>query len=77
MKFAHAHICHRKMQDYQGCPLAFFAKASFQILCVNFSTQTVMRNDSTDDLERLDAANVHCEMHYFLRSIPHTNLTTL
>jgi hypothetical protein len=30
-----------------------------------------MRNDSADDLEpleRFDAANLHCEMHYFLLS---------
>jgi hypothetical protein len=48
----------------KGCPLPFIAKESFQILCVvHFSTQTVMRNDSSDDLERLDAANLHCEMH--------------
>jgi hypothetical protein len=36
----------------------------------------VMRNDSADDLERLDAANLHREMHYLLFLIPHTNLTT-
>jgi hypothetical protein len=36
-----------------------------------------MRNDSADDLERLDAANLHCGMHYLLLSIPHTNLKTL
>jgi hypothetical protein len=62
----------------RGCPLPFFAKGFFQILRVNFSTQTtVMRNDSADDLERLDAANLHCGMHYLLLSIPHTNLKTL
>jgi hypothetical protein len=61
----------------RDCPPPFFTKAIFQILCVNFSMQTVMRNDSADDLERLDAANLHCEMHYLLFSIPHTNLTTL
>jgi hypothetical protein len=44
----------------------FSAKASFQILWVNFSLQTVMRNDSADNLERLEAANLHCEMHYLL-----------
>jgi hypothetical protein len=54
----------------------FSAKASFQILCV-FSLETVMRNDSADNLERLEAANLHCEMHYLLLSIPHTNMTTL
>jgi hypothetical protein len=35
-----------------------------QILCVNFSMQTkmtVMRNDSADDLARLDVANLHCD----------------
>jgi hypothetical protein len=42
-------------------------KAPFQILCVNFSTQmTVMRNDSADDLARLDVANLYCEMHFQL-----------
>jgi hypothetical protein len=35
----------------------------------------VMRNDSANDLELLDAANLHCEIHYLLLSIPHTNLT--
>jgi hypothetical protein len=60
-----------------GCPLLFFAKASLKILCVNFSLQTVMRNDSADDLERLDAANLHWEMHCLLLLIPHTNMTTL
>jgi hypothetical protein len=25
-----------------------------------------MRNDSADDLERFDAANLHCEIHYLL-----------
>jgi hypothetical protein len=34
-----------------------------------------MRNDSADDLERLDTANLHCEMHYLLLSILHTTLT--
>jgi hypothetical protein len=37
----------------------------FKFLCVNFSTQmTVMRNDSADDLARLDVANLYCEMHF-------------
>jgi hypothetical protein len=46
-------------------------------LCVNFLTQTgyAQCNDSVDDLERLDAANLHREMHYLLLSIPHSNLT--
>jgi hypothetical protein len=25
---------------------------------------TVMRNDSADDLARLDVANLYCEMHF-------------
>jgi hypothetical protein len=29
-------------RSVRGCPLSFFEKASFQILLVNFSTQTVM-----------------------------------
>jgi hypothetical protein len=42
-------------------------KAPFQILCVNFSTQmTIMRNDSVDDLARLDVANLYCEKHFQL-----------
>jgi hypothetical protein len=34
-----------------------------------------MRNDSANALELLDAANLHCEIHYLLLSILHTNLT--
>jgi hypothetical protein len=44
-------------------------KAPFQILCVNFSTQTqmtVMRNDSADDLARLNVANLYCANHFRL-----------
>jgi hypothetical protein len=54
----------------QGCHLSTLRSTEsgppFQILCVNFSTQTqmtVMRNDSADDLARLDVANLYCEMH--------------
>jgi hypothetical protein len=66
------------LRSVGGCPLFFLAKTFFQIFCVNFSTQTtVMRNDSADDLKRLDAANLHSEMHCLLLSIAHTNLTTL
>jgi hypothetical protein len=35
---------------------------------------TVMRNDSADDLARLDVANLYCANAL---SIAHTNLTTL
>jgi hypothetical protein len=45
-------------RSVRGYPLPLFTMASFQIMCVNFSTQTVMRNDSADDLERLDADNL-------------------
>jgi hypothetical protein len=47
----------------------YTTKAPFQIFCVNFSTQTQMtvtRNDSVDDLARLDVANLYCEKHFQL-----------
>jgi hypothetical protein len=60
----------------RDCPLPFFAKATFQILCSNFSTQ--MTAPMILNLNgSIDTANLHCEMHYLPLSIPHTNLTTL